>query len=270
MAGAVSAVEDQGPVAFRRVDRGRNHSYTLNRQRVPGVTTLIGDGVPKPGLITWAARTVATFVADALEDPDEMRRWQTMGRDSLIGMLMGRPNADRDEAGNRGTDVHALARALTEGRPVEVPEPLVGHVDSYLGFLEAWQPTDELTERPILNRRWGYAGTFDLLCTLPVLGRCLIDVKTGRSGIWPETALQLAAYRRAEFYEDEAGALQPMPEVAHTLALWVRADGFDLHPVVTDDDVFRSFVYAADLAKRFAKVPRESFIQPPLPPPELP
>jgi hypothetical protein len=264
----MSAAEQLSQPAFRRVDRGRWHSYTLNGHKVPGVTTLIGDGVPKPALINWSARMVAEHVADHIHDEDELARWLRSGRDSLVGELAGVPSGERDAAGNRGTEVHTLARAMTEGREVEVPEPLVGHVDSYLAFLSAWEPTEELVERPCLNRRHRYAGTFDLLCTLPELGRCLIDVKTARSGIWPETALQLAAYRRAEWYEAPGGRLETMPPVEHTLALWVRADGFDLHPVNTDDDVFRTFLYVADVAQRFAKAPRDSFIQPALPLPE--
>lgn len=272
----MSATVTPLPAAFRRVNRGRNHSYELDGRKVPGVTTLIGDGVPKKALPYWSARLVAEHVADHLEEDAE--RWSRMGRGSLVAMLKQVPWDDRDEAANRGTEVHDLARAITEGREVEPPDELVGHVDGYLAFLEDWQPADELVERPVLNRRYGYAGTFDLLCSLPTLGRCLIDVKTGRSGIWPETALQLAAYRRAEVYEAPDGHLEVMPPVDHTLGLWVHAEGYELHPVVTDDEVFRTFLYAADVAKRFTQVnddrsktyDAEAFILPALPRPEVP
>ncbi|MBQ1164539.1 hypothetical protein KBZ21_41910, partial [Streptomyces sp. A73] len=43
----------------------------------------------------------------------------------------------------------------------------------------------------------------------------------GRSGIWGETALQLAAYARAEFYLDEHGIEQPIPHVDGGLAVWM-------------------------------------------------
>ncbi|MBQ1164444.1 hypothetical protein KBZ21_41390, partial [Streptomyces sp. A73] len=42
---------------------------------------------------------------------------------------------------------------------------------------------------------------------------------------WGETALQLAAYARAEFYLDEHGIEQPIPHVDGGLAVWLRADG---------------------------------------------
>ena len=42
----------------------RSHRYKLDGDWVPGVTTLIGDGLPKKALIYWSARTVAEWVAD--------------------------------------------------------------------------------------------------------------------------------------------------------------------------------------------------------------
>lgn len=265
----MSAARDEpARLAFRRVNYGRGHGYTLNGQKLAGVTTLINDGVPKPGLINWASRMVAEYVADRLAD--EGATWRGYGRDQLVGLLAGVPSAERDAAGRAGTQVHTLAERLLADEEVEVPEELIGHVDAYLAFLDQWRPTDLLVERPCLSLRHRYAGTFDLIATLPTLGRCLLDIKTARSGIWPETALQLAAYRRADLYQDEAGDLQPMPTVEHTLAIWVRGDGYDLHPVRTDDDVFRTFLYVADVAQNFAKAPRDAFVQPALPPQEVP
>ena len=42
----------------------KSHRYKLDGAWVPGVTTLIGKGLPKPALPYWAARTVAEWVAD--------------------------------------------------------------------------------------------------------------------------------------------------------------------------------------------------------------
>jgi hypothetical protein len=245
---------------LRRVNRGRGHSYTVDGRAIPGVTTLIGDGCPKPALVSWAARTVAEYVANNLDDLHERH----LGRDSLIGMLRGVPYSDRDAAANRGTQVHDLAQRLARGEEIDVPDDLVGHIDAYLALAKDWQPADELAERPRLNvTRW-YAGTFDLVATLKGRGRVLLDTKTSRSGVYPETALQLAAYRNSELYETDDGALKVMPVITETLALWLRADGYDLLPIDTGPEVFRSFLYVADTAQRFIGARRESFIGPPL------
>jgi hypothetical protein len=55
--------------------------------------------------------------------------------------------------------------------------------------------------------------------------RLLIDLKTNRSGIFGETALQLAGYRHADTYLDEDGNEQPMLEVDGCAAVHITADG---------------------------------------------
>ncbi|MBQ1163414.1 hypothetical protein KBZ21_36080, partial [Streptomyces sp. A73] len=69
--------------------------------------------------------------------------------------------------------------------------------------------------------------------------RLICDYKTGRSGIWGETALQLAAYARAEVYLDEHGIEQPIPHEDGGLAVWLRADGYDTYLVEDLDGAFQ-------------------------------
>lgn len=53
-----------------RRNHGRNHSYTVDGQKVPGVTTIIGNGLPKPALVAWwkAQRFPALRSGDLTED----------------------------------------------------------------------------------------------------------------------------------------------------------------------------------------------------------
>jgi hypothetical protein len=90
-------------------------------------------------------------------------------------------------------------------------------------------------------------GTFDLVADLSNQ-RWILDIKTTRSGIFGETALQIAAYRHAEFYLDDKGHQQPMPACDAAGAIWVRADGYDLIPVEAGDDVYRMFRYVQQVA----------------------
>lgn len=231
-----------------RVNAGRGHWYRgVDGHKIDGVTTVLSDGMPKPALTSWAARETAEFAVDHLPTI------QGLDRDAAVDLLKGAPWRDRDRAARRGTEVHGLAQRIVAGEEVEVPDELAGHVESYLAFLADWEPTDEITEAVVLHATYGYAGTLDMIATIPALGeRCLLDVKTSRSGPFPEVALQLAAYRWAEVYVDAAGEEQPMPEIDWTGVVWVRADGYDLIPFETGERVIRAFRYCQQVA-RFAR-----------------
>lgn len=260
-----------------RKNHGRNHSYHRviddlgATQKVPGVTTIIGDGLPKPALIGWAAGTVADLVADTItrtkdghyladELIDTVRELaieakrplpERLSRTAIAKALSGLPNSQRDKAGNRGTEVHNLAQRLAEGEAVTPPEELKGHVDAYLRFRDEWEPYDEQVELPVFSRKHLYGGTLDLACRFgaaPELGLSLVDIKTSRSGPFGEVALQLAAYRFADFYVDDDGTEVPMPTFDSVHVLWLRADGYDLYPVEADVAEHRAFLYVQQVA----------------------
>jgi hypothetical protein len=261
---------------------GRGHSYFLDGEKVPGVTTILGNGVPKPALVGWAARTVAEYVTDRLTMKDYTRpggqadlrveadellealrkfnetskypeKWRAgeLNRGTLSKVLARVQYADRDAAANRGTEVHRLAELLARGEEIEVPEELVGHVDSYRRFLDDFDPTDAVLERVVVNRRWRYMGRLDSIMTIehPALGRTLLDVKTSRSGPFEEVGLQLAAYRFAETMLVEDGTEVPMEQVDACAVVWVRADGYDVIPFRADESTFRVFLYAKQVGE---------------------
>lgn len=265
--------------AVRRINRGSGHSYQdATGKKLDGVTTLLGDGIPKKALVGWAGRTVAEYVADRLTErdgtivaddliPDLLKlnqerppryreRWDgSFSRGAIGKVLSGVMYADRDRAGNRGTEVHALAEKLARGEDVDVPEELVGHVDSYIQFLEDWQPEVLLLETVVANLTHGYAGTLDSVLRLPGIGVAQVDIKTNRSGPFGEVGLQLAMYEHSELYIDEDGVEHDCweiggedVEIAGSYCLWVRADGYDLYPFDTGPSVFRTALYAQQIA----------------------
>jgi len=230
----------------RRVNRGGGHSYFLDGEPTVGVTTAIGEGFPKPALIGWAANTTRDYAVDHW---DEL---SAMGPAAKIKALSNARYADRDAAGNAGTAVHKIAQGLAAGEEVEVLDAIVGHVDSYLKFVEEWDPKELVVEGVVINRRFGYMGTLDVVADLADGRRWLFDLKTARSGVFGENALQLAAYRYAETWLANSpvdGAEKPMPKVDRTGVLWLRADGYDLVPVEAGAEEFRIFLYALGIAK---------------------
>lgn len=239
-------------MAIKRIDRGRNHWYEIDGIKADGVTTLIGDGLPKPALIRWAAKSVAEYVDANREHVRSCFDW--MDSAQLVSLLKGVPWSERDRAAVKGTDVHALAERVLHGEEVEVPDELAGYVDSCVRFLDTWQVRPVLSEAVVASRRWRYAGTLDLVGDLPDGRRPVIDWKSGRSGIWPETVLQLAAYRYAEVYLDQDGNEQPLADLGITggMAVWLREDGYDVYDLPVDEKAFKTFQHAATVA-RWAK-----------------
>ena len=76
----------------------------------------------------------------------------------------------------------------------------------------------------------------------------LMDLKTNRSGIFGETALQLAAYRFADVLLPAGGGEEPMPPVDGCAAIHVRGDGYSLIPVTAGPTEHRLFLYAQQVA----------------------
>lgn len=222
----------------------KSHRYKLDGSWVPGVTTILGKGIAKPFLIDWAAREVAKFAADNLEIlnalDDETARYD---------LLKTAHNRQRDKSAVRGTDIHAIAEELLHGREVEIPAHVEGYVDGYVRFLDAWQPTPIITERPCASRTNWYAGTADAFVTLPSGERLLMDWKTGKS-VYGEVALQLAAYRHSEFYVDESNVEQPTPEVDGLAVVHVTPTGTDVFRIADPEAAWKQFRHVSWVASQ--------------------
>ncbi|MEU9888643.1 hypothetical protein [Sphaerisporangium sp. NPDC051011] len=230
----------------KRRNHGRGHSYLLDGEKVPGVTTLIKEGFPRTGLVKWAAETVA---ARAVDGWDELAELPVSER---LRTLEKAHTEVRDSAGVRGTRVHALADRLVRGEEVDVPEELAGHVEACVKFLDEWDVDALMVERPVFSRRHRYGGSPDLVATLRDGKRWLLDWKTNARGPYGDMAFQLAAYRYADLFLDEDGHEQPMPEIDEVGVVWLRADGYDLYPFEAGRDVHRQFLYICQVAQAAA------------------
>lgn len=225
-----------------------SHRYWLDGKPVPGVTSLIKGGVPAPALMYWSAKSVAEWVAD---HRDQVEALYGMGRVKMVAALKETPWEERDTAAVRGTEVHALAEQLVHGNEVEVPAHLTGHVEGYAKLIDAFNIVPVLSERSVGNRQHWYAGRFDLIADLGSV-RWMLDVKTAK-GVYGDNALQVDAYRNAEFYvnDGDPDTELPMPEGIERLGvIHVRADGSALIPVESNGQPFRDFLHAAWTAKR--------------------
>lgn len=241
---------------IRRIETAKGHYYKdAAGTRVTGVTTALDGGLPKKALINWAGTATAEAAVDRWDELAEL------GPAKRLKELQGARYAEKDRAAKRGTEVHTYAERLINGESLEVPEELAGHVESYARFLDAFKVEPVAVEFGVASYKHGYAGTTDLIAdiVIPRHGRkrVLLDIKTSRSGIFGEVALQLAAYRYAEVIIGKGEEPEvPMIEVEACAGIHVRGDGADLVPVTADEAVFRSFLYVKQVYE-FDKISRD-------------
>jgi hypothetical protein len=225
------------------------HKYWLDGKPIPGVTTIIGKGLPKPALTYWSAKMVAEFVAD---QPEQVEALRNMGRGPMVAALKGVPWQARDEAAVRGTAVHAIAEDVIHGREVDVPEHLAAYVEGYVRWLDAFAVEPVLTEFKVANRQWWYAGTADAVVRIG--GQTLLcDWKTSRA-VYGSTALQVAAYRNAEFYVDDDGNEVPLPEIDGLAVVHVTDAGTRMHRFADPDAAWKDFLHVAWVANAVPRI----------------
>lgn len=229
------------------------HRYQLDGDKADSVTTVCGVLPKGDGLLRWAGKLIASAVADQASTVDAVR---ALGRDALIAALVELPTQARDKAGARGTLVHGIATDLVKGAPIELDLIADPVIEACLYGLRRWFDLvgfeAELIERPIASRAHRYAGRFDVVGTMERdrSERWLIDFKTS-SGVYGDTALQTAAYARAEFYLDvdpdmpEALIVEvPMPRINRIGVLHVQPDLAELYDLGDIDVAFGEFLAA--------------------------
>jgi hypothetical protein len=242
--------------------------YTWRDERFHSVTTIIGGGIPKPVLVNWAKKFTAEYAVDnykrlgALLQPDDAG---DVDRQGAIDWLKNASFRDRDRKAEMGTYLHAATEAYILGKPFPAWPPIVKpRMQAFEQYLAAYEPTYEMTEQSVFSRAERYAGTLDAILTVgrgPHKGRRFIaDMKSGK-GVYPEVALQLAAYRYAEFIGLPDGSEAPMVPVDGAVALHLpEVGGFDLIDVQADEEIFRMFKYVREVY-RWTSVMAKSVLQ---------
>lgn len=234
----------EGPIVrVETMYRGKptHHYEDANGQRVPGVTTILDKGLPKPALLPWGIKAVAEYAVNNREDLAGMQPTD------MLKELKGAPYRERDAAAKRGTEVHGLAERLVNGEDVTVPAELERHVAHYVEFLDVFNPHPVLTEVVVYNLDYGYAGTLDLVADMGG-ERWLLDLKTAK-GVYSETAYQLAAYRYATHYLDGEGIAHPMIPVDRCGVIHVTDKAWAVIPLQADEAVLKAFRHIAVVAR---------------------
>jgi hypothetical protein len=214
--------------------------HEWNGQRYPRVTSILSKGIPKPGLIRWAGR----FVAEgAVLQAD---KWLDMSDVEAIEYLAGLPDRRRNSSANLGSAIHAAVDAVANDKEYEQQtDAAQQYVNGFFKFVEDFKPTFLLTEQPVFNRTHGYAGTLDAVVRI---GRTnyVLDTKTGNR-IYPEVALQLTAYKNAEFIGREGGEEVELPVIKKGAVLHLGPNTYSFIEARVDDEIFDAFLAVKDV-----------------------
>jgi len=255
--------------------------------RLWGVTTLGKLGAPgnPDALIGWACNQVGRKAVSSLPVLSSMIA--NGQEDDAVRMLVSARWESNKLAIQRGRDLHDAAEMLGLGQPLE-DDRETPYVEQYRRFLEDFAPKFEMVEAPVYNLTYRYAGTLDTIAVVQDM-RLLWDVKTtdkrptaDNRPPYPETALQLVAYRRAElvglspalqrewggrryYVYDPVAPYAEMPEVDGAAVLVVSPYDYQLVPVRADDEVWQSFLYVREVARWSADVSKR-VIGPPITP----
>ena len=234
--------------------RDAKHYYSWNGDpSVPGITSIIGV-LDKPALVGWAKRETAKAAVRNWKVVSGMVEQQPPIEDQLsyhpaVAYLKATPGYQRDAAANAGTIAHAIAEAVSKGEQPVIPEGYEDFARSFLrDFVEKYKPKFHPLYVEAMVYHGGedgsvlpYGGTMDLYCQIDD-ETWLIDHKTAASGVYPETALQLAAGRYAEFIGRPGDPKQyPVPKVDRCGVLWLRPEGAELIPYSVTPREFQAF-----------------------------
>jgi hypothetical protein len=145
-------------VRIQRRDNGRNHWYVDldTGEKIDGVTKIMDRGLPKKALINWAANATAEY---AIDHWDEL---STLAPSARLKRLQGGRYESKDEAANRGTQVHKLGERIISGEQVVVPDLLVPYVGSYVRFIDEFQLRAKHVEAVVYSETHRYVGTLDI------------------------------------------------------------------------------------------------------------
>lgn len=200
------------------------YRHPVTGEDVPSVTNIVGM-LDKPALPRWAAKVVAEeawTLRGVLEDLD---------RAEAIDVLKGAPWRTTTRAMDRGTSVHDYLEARAEGYDLDLSVDALPYKAAADQFLRVYRPEFRATEFTVYGR-YDYAGTADFLAVIDG-ALYLGDYKTSKA-IYPETAMQLAAYAKAGLMTTADGTTKPMQQVAGVIAVHLTPHGVG---VVEIDDI---------------------------------
>jgi hypothetical protein len=244
-------VGEGGPRNARTDPESGLRFYTWQGRELPSVTTVRRlAGIPHR-LHQW---TLNQVVAKAVAQPWTLVKMLTRKRrprervleknrtEEASKWLRSAATEERDASAKLGTAVHDAAALGLD------PATVVDEVRPRLLQFRSWLATSRVeilgTEFQCWNLTVGYAGTADLLVRFPNGQVWLIDLKTGK-GVYSEHALQLIAYRQAEFVGADDVVDARLTDLLHgavgVAVLHLADDHWEFRAMRVDEETWRAF-----------------------------
>ncbi len=231
-------------------------------EKAIGVTSVV-NMLPKTFLQYWRAKVVAEFAADnagalvqMLLSADDDPRAYEVRKKGAVDWMKNAPQRDTGKSADDGTAVHDLCECIARGEnPGPIHPDYAPYIERYRRFLDTYQPEFLFLEETVWNDEFGYAGSFDAIAKIEG-ETVLLDTKTTRSGVHAEVALQLAAYKNADYIlrltepadsvtevaEPKAERVE-LPAIDGAAVVHLRPDESALHPIYVGPEVFDIFVH---------------------------
>lgn len=250
--------------------------YERNGRQYLSVTNAIGQAVGKPAIVPWSNNLTAKMADETMQYVLEHGELPPLPPAETVAEKRSKNKTVKDwptywkrehtkvkeAAGVRGDLFHDWAEAYMLGQRPDVPElpeeihdrhgtTLALECAGFVKTVEKYGIEPWGTEATVYSDQYGYAGTGDLWAyiTKPPSwwpdeakeGLWCMDHKTSR-GVWPETALQLAAYRHGDFIGLPDGTDHPVPPTIGGAVLHVTSQGTELVPYRCGAEEFHAFV----------------------------
>lgn len=226
-----------------------NHIYSLDEKQekiIPGVTS-VAAMVAKPALVQWAVNCALNVHADGKLEGEE-----------LVQAMRFAHRAESVKAATNGTKAHKWIEQYIKGEKQDTPEnpEIMASCFAFLNWLREAKPEFIMSERKILSKEHGYAGTLDFTAKIDITEQgkkldvehemlVLGDFKTSKA-IYPEYFMETAA--RIKALEEE------FPDVKYDAMMIVRVGKDGKHEVKVETDIdkyFKAFLGALELYKCF-------------------
>lgn len=216
-----------------------------NKEKFPRVTSIKGVVGAGEALINWAAGCVHAEVQEIVQE----YRANKISEVELCIRLQDESLAkahtrQRDKKANYGLDFHTIAERLSKGHTNALEGFEGTHLavcEKFLEWCEEYQPVFGHTEVCVISRTHKYAGTCDQLGMKIGDRKFIVDYKTSKAA-YKEFALQMAAYRYADFIASPDGNEYPIPEVDGCAILLVSEAGCQLQELEAGPEQFEAFL----------------------------